>query len=243
LKAGLEDGSIYGEEGPTLQLDGFMVRVASLRATSLFLLKIGSPPLLNVKDLQSIATEAQILDADLTYWSSEIADLWAYSTHQEVPELRQPEIVFQSKYHVYASHGHAILWNRYRAMHIIVKSICIRCLKAMMNLNHRTSLFEQNIETCQKDINRLSADFCQSLPFFFQLYRKTLRETGYSTEPYRKTIPRIIAPIGWPLAILISSEFVPTQQKSWLRSRLKFIADLFGNSVLQSIARREEFKF
>lgn len=55
--------------------------------------------------------------------------------------------------------------------------------------------------------------------------------------------PKLAGLVAWPLAVAVSTENVPEPQRRWLQEKLKVVAGSLGDSVLEAVAERGEFKF
>ena len=65
----LHDGGAYGEVGPALELDGYMIRTAALRSRSLTsILAATSGAHDTVNSLNSLISISEELEADLAAW-------------------------------------------------------------------------------------------------------------------------------------------------------------------------------
>jgi hypothetical protein len=49
--------------------------------------------------------------------------------------------------------------------------------------------------------------------------------------------------LAWPLAVAVSTEAVPEPQRQWLERKLKIVASSLGDSILESVAEKREFRF
>jgi hypothetical protein len=157
----LHNGAAYGEEGPMLQLDSLLVRLASLRATSLGLVpsedsKSNYPSGLSLQQLETLAVETKGLDEALSAWPGTAAldEEWKCLPHRPPIAIPRPEetttnsaqisalpsvdveFSVDSSHQRYASYSHASVWNTCRAARVMVNSIRIRCLSRIPLLLH-----------------------------------------------------------------------------------------------------------
>lgn len=258
----IQDGADYCEEGPTLLLDFLMVQVAAVRAKSLVLLSetIREDPFAVNSKSQSwkeLAIEAQELDTALAIWSQGLPVDWAFSSHSSATKptssLSHADIAFDGTVHVYTTHAHATAWNRYRAVRLIVNSICIRALANQLDeALHPSQLSQYALITtqqkvCQDNIDSLTNDICGSIPFFFnysvasdsRCVAVAKSASGAEIE-IRTTMAGLLA---WPLTVAVSTSCVPQMQRQWLRAKLGVAAVALGDAVLESVAEKGEFKF
>ncbi|KAE9375375.1 hypothetical protein N431DRAFT_333214 [Stipitochalara longipes BDJ] len=242
----LRDGAQYGEEGPALKLDVLLIRVAALRSKSLNLFRQKNLGRLLQADRTDVVAEAQNLDVALASWPQDLPEDWRFSTHciEEYSDTRNPAHLYSDSVHSYTTHGHAAVWMRFMAVRLIVSSILIKLLSALLP---KTSINEQ-IGTLHQNLNLLATDMCCSVPFFFTSIATNHNLQSESFKTSDKTasleiLPKIATILSWPLSVAVSTTAVPTKQKEWLKTKLKLVASVQGDAVVQSIAETEEFKF
>lgn len=248
----LKDGAKYGEEGPALQIDHFMVQVAALRAASL---AISSPisEASSMAESDELTTTAEALETAMALWPTTLSWDWQYTTSpvfdRPDPKMIEPFRLLEST-HRYQSHGHAAVWNRYRAIRLIVNSIRLRALRAnsaMRSDEHRT-LTEDSIRST---IRSVSHDLCASIPYFFNTPAQKRQESSRYVLEFGKwtynsdseIFPKFAVLLAWSLTVAVNVEAVPELQKQWLRGKLKIMAQSLGDSVLQDVADGKGFKF
>ncbi|KAI1455593.1 hypothetical protein F4805DRAFT_468625 [Annulohypoxylon moriforme] len=242
----LQNGEEFGEKGPVLSLDLIIVRVASLRSRSLHIFLPKSERFSSQLSPVDIASEARDLDIALESWSRNILDDWKFSTQPNT----SVDDTFDGLAHTYTSHGHATIWNRYRAIHIIINSIRKRALWIASQCSSQSiSTMEQ--EMCLEKISLLSTDLCRSVPFFVASQPVThnsppdgvtsVNETA--VQAHYEILPKFATFLAWPLTLAVSTDAVPEPQKQWLKIKLKSIAKSLGDSILETVADQNEFKF
>lgn len=257
----LRNGAVYGEKGPSLALDVLMVRVAALRAKTLPLF-LG--PLFpgekestihagyRVLRAEAIAVEARELDDVLASWSRAVPEEWSW-TIERFPTtfgLGESDLVYDGAQHVYTSHAHATIWDRCRAARLIVNSIRIRALQLCLDFrfpapSQGSCLITQGkIDSSQKNIDELTNDICGSVPFFFHGTRSTTK-TAMSIDHVVecRVKPKMAGLLAWPLTVAISTDRVLDPQRQWLKARLKEVAISYGDSILESVVEKGEFRF
>ncbi|OTA89168.1 hypothetical protein M434DRAFT_112924 [Hypoxylon sp. CO27-5] len=244
----LEDGAQFGEKGPMLELDSIMIHVASLRQRSLYLFlpksaRFSSQPLPG-----QIAAEAQDLDAALESWARDLPEDWRFSTRLD-STANSP---FDELIHTYPSHGHGAIWNRYRAVHIIVNSIRRRALSVMAQCSSQVISTQAEQDICQEKIASLATDLCRSIPFFIASHiiaqdspspKRMIKIGSNVIHTNYEILPKLATLLAWPLALAVSTEAVPEPQKQYLKIKLKSVANTLGDSALESVADQAEFKF
>ncbi|KAI1389265.1 uncharacterized protein F4822DRAFT_195033 [Hypoxylon trugodes] len=233
----LEDGAQYGEEGPVLGLDSVMVRLAHLRSNSLCLFLPKSGMFSSQLHPPDVVAQALELDVALETWSRDIPEGWEFSTKSATT----PSATFDGFTHVYATHGHAAIWNRYRAVHVIVNSMRKRALIIMSRCSTQMISTVAEQEVCQEKITSLATDICRSIPVFAS---QDPNSSAAGTMSISNSIsPKMATLLAWPLTLVISTEYVPEPQKQWLRNILKSIANSLGDAVLEAVTEKSEFKF
>ncbi|KAK0615710.1 hypothetical protein B0T17DRAFT_351540 [Bombardia bombarda] len=254
----LQDGALFGEQGPALGLDSLMVRVAALRSKTLWLFRHDIKGLAQVSWLESgedVEKEANELESALESWPGEAVaaasqgDEWRFSSRVQMHSdgCAESSVAlddYQGIVHTYATHGHAAAWSRWRAISMIVSSIRLRLLRAQDDNEYEGlelfASYRPQAETmiCAR-IQSLAIDMCRSVPFFFN--------GGSSSRPHLaddpEVLPRIAALLGWSLTVAVSTEAVPNAPKEWLRHQLVRVARALGDAVIESAAEREEFRF
>ena len=236
-----------------LTLDSLMIRVAALRSKSLKLLRHKSVAQLSYTNrLKEIALEAHCLDVALAAWSQSIPEAWKFSTLSSTEGFGQTTSgILRYGSHSYTTYGHAAIWNRYRGTHIVVNSIRMRFLSLLAQCTFQEASVNLTIDTCQKNINSLATDLCRSVPFFFSSCNSPQdgRRSGTNKVDKdtscidREVVPKVASFLVWPIAVAVCTDAVPTALKEWLRCKLKTIASVVGNAVLQSVAETGEFEF
>lgn len=243
----LQDGGSFGESGPALQIDSFMVRVAAFRSRALSFFSTDSPALpTSTADLSAIANTGKELDDDLTKWASSVPEEWkAKRTHVESSRGDDGDALYSDLCNTYNSHGHASLWLRHRALRLIINSIFIKFIDVRMQTGVDTDhlLWKQN--RMRGNLISISTDLCEDVPYFFSYpsAQKSPRVGGNEERFTHAILPKLAALLAWPLAIAVSTENVPEPQRQWLQRKLKVAADCLGDSVLESVAERGEFRF
>ncbi|KAI9687576.1 MAG: hypothetical protein M1822_002186 [Bathelium mastoideum] len=249
VDAWLQNGALFGEEGPTLAFDALMVRVAAFRSKSLGCFRhIDSGLAKDMTTLNDLTVEAQDLDHALDTWSLGLPEDFTFSLHLlgKEADSKNPSLQYEGGTHRYATYGHAAIWNRYRAVRLVVNGVRLRLLSAQDQFSQEAMRLDIKLENCEKTINALATDMCRSISFFFTV-NTTKAVDGPSlgagsiseSEHY---IPNIAALLTWPLGVAVSIEAVPYHYKLWLRRRLKTIASVLGNDVVQHVAERKVLK-
>ena len=231
-----------------------MVRLAALRSLSLVFVGRNMPFLEHYAE--DITIEARDIDHALAAWARAAPEDWKYSSQPcpsftDKSELQPPDDL---PVHSYPDHGHATIWNRYRAVRLIVNSIRIWALSILIRHPSQLSfvtIHQEASGVCQKNICNLADDLCASMPFFFNAPaadggpsssgsivtgKRTVKVDG-------EILPKLAGLLAWPLTVAVSTEHLPELRGEWLRGRLKTVADSLGDSVLEAVVELGEFRF
>jgi len=231
-----------------------MVRVANLRARCRAFLRDNQLDALDrFEKAKEIGGEAQQLDAALDAWSDAVPDEWRFSARplaasSSAPDSDPPPTGYV---HHYASHAHATMWNRYRAVRLITNSIRMRVVELLVGNAFKRSCVLLQQRLSQNNINRLTDELCACVPFFSSgvdahgpCGERSLQGAEVSGPSLHSTVlPKMAGLLAWPLAVAVSTEAVPEPQRQWLERKLKIVASSLGDSILESVAEKREFRF
>ena len=234
-----------------LGLDSLMIRVAALRSGSLHLVRhINQSSSIEAYKLDGLAIEAQELDLALESWSLELPEEFKFSVCflEKETELTKSSLQYEGAIHQYATYGHAAVWNRYRAVRLIVDGIRMRILLAQAKRSSERMTLDAELESCRKTIDSLAIDMCRSIPFFFNSNATQAEgQDSLGTEGIAKTeheiIPNLATFLAWPLSIAVSVEAISYPHRQWLRRQLKTTARVLGNDIVQFIADKKVLSF
>ncbi|KAK6431583.1 hypothetical protein LTR95_012254 [Oleoguttula sp. CCFEE 5521] len=229
----LADGELYGESGPTLDLDAMLVRVGGLRSDFL----ASGAGVSDEGDQIPIIGEANALNVALGHWYAGLPEVWL---PQSALDGTYPFDIIMRPLHEYRTHGHAAVILRYRATRIMVNSIIDRCLSC-------TTTVHGNANTARQTIAELADDICRDVPYFFnQVGANGSRwlSIGRHTITSRDDItPKLAGLLAWPLSVAVSCDALPAKQREWLRERLRTVAAAYGDARLQQVAEGGVFSF
>lgn len=249
-------GGTYGEPDPALALDGLMVKAASLRSKSILVMNQATrepvPTLRYEEALNTVLAEAQLLDSLFAQWAEDMPQNWKFITHRS-PDYDggklspgNHHLFYDHLFHSYTTRGHAVVWNRYRAVRLLINSIQMELLFQVTQYrpeNLSTAYLDQST-ACQETINRLITDLCRSIPFFYLLdagFGHRRRDTNPATElavlknsVSSQSLPIMMAVLlAWPITIAVGIECVPLEQMKWLKCRLQAISQRVGSPRLR----------
>jgi hypothetical protein len=249
----LQQGEDFGESGPALQIDSFMVRVAAFRSRALEFFPRASLALpTSIPDLDILAHTGKQLEGDLLDWAESMSGEWRCDKSMP-PGVAHNDAVgdtYEGHRNSYTSYGHASLWLRQRALRIIINSIFIKFISARMqhSTNHAHLLWKQ--ERMRRNLDSISGELCGDISYFFTHGSSDLEPSLTLTQvvPSLRTreltiLPSLASMLAWPLAVAVSTENVPEPQRLWLQSKLSAVADSLGDAILHDVGRRGAFIF
>lgn len=245
----LHDGSLYGEKGSRLKLDSLIISAASFLSRLTTLFPVRSPDfLIPIEEISSLATEAQDLDLRFSVWPQEIPREWGFSVHTaEGLDNTQPNLIIHgNSVHRYTSLSHAVTWNIYRTVRLLVNSKRVQLLSALANSSPQRPSIDKQLDICNNNIASLTTDLCYSVPVFLkthsaveaELVRDTKHICSKATCHESEIDPRMAAIIAWPLTVVLKSAAIPIFQKELLQGWLKTIANVLGADVLHFVAKK-----
>lgn len=241
---GLEDGSVYGEEGPVLVLDILLIRVAALRAKTLSLVHNMNSAATSSGPVEYVATtitEARELDLALAMWARRIPEGWMFRTSDrpcltlDRQESLEGDMMTTD---TYPTDGHAAIWNRYRAARLIANSIHMRLLSLLQRHGGEHPSLAGAKSQCQQNLDTLARDVGRSVPFF----------TGHKDpeSPARReaiSTAKAATPFAWPLSVAVSTEGITDRRRERLKEILMMIAEAKGDATLKAVAEGGDFRF
>jgi hypothetical protein len=228
-----------------------MVRVATLRNKSMFLLSRESlDPPFDTQIFEDVAIKVLELHSAIASWSESLPEDWTFSTRSSSESLNWRGHAYSNTSHTYSTHGHAAIWNRYRAIQLIVNSICLRSLSHQLetvDYPSQHSLVVTQQQACRNNMELLTADLCAGVLFFFNSLDptglRTLQLGKFTITTDDEIIPKVAGLLAWPLTVAVSCEYIPESQRQWLKGKLKIVAKSLGDAVLESVVEQGEFRF
>jgi hypothetical protein len=242
----LQDGASFGESGPALQIDSFMIRVAAFRSRALVFFSNTSATLpTSTPDLEYLAHTGKELEDDLVQWAESMSGEW--KACRQDPEMESDinennNEAYDRIFNSYTSHGHASLWIRQRALRLIINSIFIKFIAVRMqnSTDHEHLRWKQN--RMRGNLASTSSELCGDVAFFFS----RSSEEGFNTAGIHgehAILPRLASLLAWPLTVAVSTENVPEPQRDWLQNKLRLVASSLGDAILGRVADRGAFIF
>lgn len=230
-----------------------MVRTAAFRSRALaFFPKANSALPTSTPDLEYLAHTGKELEDDLVKWAESVPVEWQV-TQNVLPEdswTSNDQTNFEGQINAYTSHSHASLWLRQRALRLIINSIFVKFISVRMQTDPDNAHLLWKRDRMRRNLDTISTEMCADVPFFFG--KNGLSSNGgTSADVARRTSrtaeeeisPKLAGLVAWPLAVAVSTENVPEPQRLWLQKKLKAVASSLGDTVLEAVAERGEFKF
>jgi hypothetical protein len=201
-------------------------------------------------ELDNLTLEANSMDSALSAWSSSLPEDWVFASFV-YSSLREEinSFLYDDSWVSYATHRHAVVWNRYRAIRLIVNSIRVRLHSSIITFIQDPNVNKQ-LKICRETINSLTTDLCRSVGFFLISFHPPNGDRGARSEEsgYAKVqlynpgmLPKMATVLAWPLAVANSIDAVPPPQKRWLQCTLHKISDIIGAAVVDALSQSVEF--
>lgn len=209
------------------------------------------PPIIRHGEaLKTVLAEAQLLDRLFAEWAEDIPQNWRFITYKSPQyddkklSLDHDDLFIDRLFHSHATHGHAVVWHRYRAVRLLINSIQIDLLSqvAQYRPENLDTYLEQST-VCQKTINSLITDLCRGIPFFYlnsgwshgRRHTERVVELDDSMTIISSQFPPLMMAVllAWPITIAIGIEGVRRDQMDWLKCRLQAVTQMIGSPVLQ----------
>jgi hypothetical protein len=245
----LEDGAIFGESGFPLELDRWTVNITRIQREAQALSPVPNPSTQNAKfsvipQLKDLIEEALNLDNEILLWTTRLEPQWCYQTYVIDREALRATS-YSGTIHIYSSLSHAVVWNGYRTIRIILKSTLIKLLRQLET--YHGHIAELSIQATMSSIRDLIDEVCTSIPFF-EGDVKTI-STGNDGKSkiiveYHKGVGDEVkasemAYLSFPLYTIIDNFAVSGTsylQQQWIRSRLLSVSHATSYSILEQFA-------
>ncbi|KAK2799372.1 hypothetical protein FQN50_008478 [Emmonsiellopsis sp. PD_5] len=246
--AWLQDGSQYGEHGFALGLDRCMVGVSNIRYRARHLFGASANPLILGCDgtlkLRSLLQDAQMLDDALLTWVENLAteDYYSSYTEQGNELLGIRGRICDNIVHIYPSMGHAGMWNRYRALRLVVNDIMLRTqslLEQSLHFGPRGIL----VGATRTAIHYLADDICASVPYGLGLIVAGDSATpapvivDENPESLKLDLKAATASLlCWPLTMATMISGIQDRHRLYLKNCLLEVSKLVDDGVMERIA-------
>ncbi|KAL8973536.1 MAG: hypothetical protein Q9197_002223 [Variospora fuerteventurae] len=244
----IQNGWQFGEDGYAHELDYCTVQAAKLRhqAKSLLSDRAHFTPVARPGkkgSLQSVLAQAETLNDVLIIWANQRPAHDGYRVHtvQDDERSKTGNRILDSTIHVYPSVGHAAMWNRYRAVRLIVHEVRLRIsLELAKHAGADTRMLGQN---AKQSIESVADDVCASIPYFLGLIGCE-RVAGHDVVVVKKAPPSLnmfvkaseASFLCWPLNELVMISEVPERLVGYAKDRLLDVSEIVDDGVMASIA-------
>lgn len=232
----LADGSKFGETGFGLAIDQATVQVSNLRQyASSVLMAAPSPAGTFVDDLYVVIEDAHASDAMLKRLMSGLTAEWAYTIGATKPSEDQ---YYGSRAYVYTSLGHAAIWNRLRALRLLVNDTLVKVYERLALCGEQ--LPPMSVESTLAKIQVILKDICASVPQYFGYVASTeLSPDSIDQESSDNNGNALsINLLTFSLLIAVNVTGISDGQKKWLKDRLAEVGRRANRSVLRAVASR-----
>lgn len=238
-----------------------MIKAASLRSKSIIVINQANRGLTQImcyeEALKTVLAEAQLLDRLFAEWARDIPQNWKFTTHKSPQyddkklSIDHYNLFYDQFFHSYATHGHAVVWHRYRAVRLLINSIQLELLSQAIQYRPETlSAYLEQSTACQENINDLITDLCRGIPFFYLLnsgfghgrrHTDSAMKLANSMTSVSSQFPPLMMAVllAWPITIAVGIEGVPPDQMEWLKCRLQAVTQRLGSPKFQVTPEKE----
>lgn len=255
----IEDGTLFGETGIPLELDRFVVQIIRIQSEAeglstdhAFAMVHGE--LLSSSALESLLEDANRLDDDMQCWTKSLPREWWYQTHVVDDKWLRKKLyggLYGDSLITYSSLGHAVVWNRYRTMRIILKGVIIRLLR-LLETYHGQDV-QQSIRVAASGTQSIITDICAGVPYSISKLQAscsfeegdTMSFQNVPLEPLEHAAKRVktcmMGYMVFPLHAIIEAfpeSGVTDWQKEWIKDRICRVGRLGNDAILEKMANR-----
>lgn len=191
----------------------------------------------NIELMLTLIRRAQTVDQECVRWMKNVPDSWGYKSvawEDSVPsgDFSRAE-VFPGRVDVYRDFYIASVWNMVRVTRLVLASVIVRCAAWVCSpVDYRTTPeYATAARTCVDTITDIIASVPYHLGWHLKPERKHLLEkqlSGFACgdDDSLKGLAGYF--LTWPLGCVQSQDYTTDAQRSWLKGRLKYIADELG---------------
>lgn len=184
----------------------------------------------------AIIRRAQLLDQEAVGWMRSVPEPWHYKTlcwEDHVPggDYSKAE-VFPGRVDVYNDFWIASVWNLTRATRLVLASLTVRCAAWVCSpVDYRTT---PEYATASQTCVDMITDIIASVPYHLGWHTKrkhlfrSMELSGFACgeEDSTKALPGYF--LSWPLACVVSQDYITDAQRQWVAGRLRYIGDELG---------------
>lgn len=191
----------------------------------------------NMELMLALIRRAQIIDSESQRWMKNVPDSWKWKSvawEDSVPsgDFSRAE-VFPGRVDVYRDFYIASVWNMARVSRLILASVAVRCAAwVCAPVDYRTTPeYATAARTCVDMITDIIASVPYHLGWHLRRERKQLLDkqlSGFACgeEDSLKGLAGYF--LTWPLACVQGQDYTTDAQRSWIKGRLRYIADELG---------------
>lgn len=213
------------------------IKVSELRAEVTRVMSTMARTPENTEHMLGIIRRAQAVDAECMRWMKNVPDTWRWKSvawEDSVPsgDFSRAE-VFPGRVDVYRDFYIASVWNMVRVSRLVLASVIVRCAAWVCSpVDYRTTPeYATAARRCVDTITDIVASVPYHLGWHLKPARRHLLEkqlSGFACgeEDALKGLAGYF--LTWPLGCVAGQDYTTDAQRSWIKGRLKYIADELG---------------
>lgn len=213
------------------------IKTSELRAEITRLMSTTARTPENIELMLALIRRAQSVDQECVKWMRNVPDTWKWKSvawEDSVPsgDFSRAE-VFPGRVDVYRDFYIASVWNMVRVSRLILASVIVRCAAWVCSpVDYRTTPeYATAARTCVDTITDIIASVPYHLGWHLKPERRHLLEkqlSGFACgeEDSLKGLAGYF--LTWPLGCIQGQDYTTDAQRSWIKGRLKYIADELG---------------
>lgn len=260
IPAWLEDGALFGETGVPLELDRFVVQIIRIQSEAEGLsadhayAMVHGDLQLPASSVESLLEEANRLDCEMQLWVQSVSREWWYQTHViDDKWLRQKLYggLYGDSLITYSSLGHAVVWNRYRTVRIMLKGVTLRLLR-LLETYHGHDV-RQSIQIATSGMQALISDICASVPYSISKLETschfeegdTMSFQNVPLEPLEMAAKRVktcmMGYMVFPFHSILDAlqdACISDREKDWIKERISRVGRLGNDAIIEKLANR-----
>ncbi|CAN8105008.1 unnamed protein product [Discula destructiva] len=213
------------------------IKTSELRAEVYRLMSTVARTPENIELMLALIRRAQTIDSECVRWMKNVPGSWKWKSvawEDSVPsgDFSRAE-VFPGRVDIYRDFYIASVWNMVRVSRLILASVIVRCAAWVCSpVDYRTTPeYATAARTCVDMITDIIASVPYHLGWHLKPERKHLLERQLSAfacgdENSLKGLAGYF--LTWPLTCIQSQDYTTDAQRSWIKGRLRYIADELG---------------
>ena len=249
----MRNGSVFESYEVALTFDELMILTSDLNDRSRRLLYgEGARPQYETStraiDCKQLADQALDLDDRLIAWVSRKTDEWKFDElileTKEIGASEEPMNFAPLVGHQYTSDVHAAVWNRWRAVRLVVNDIRFRALQQHRYLSGVDT--DGPLHQTRAIIQKMADEISATIPFHFNRqavqHGSSIQSSAIEDKRPHGTPsvhPHMAHWMAWPLLIAATTAEIPSHQRRWLCEQLHVAGRTLGDGTLLSMANIE----